>query len=117
MVLKNPVFRQKSQDFSISNGNWELLWRQIYYNNWFSDGKFYIIIPDADIESPQSLHTLFDKYLDHMLMKFERNPKVWTIQNFELFDKKWLTIFDNVLMPFWKTFLWLKQLFNAKLLI
>ena len=44
-----------------------------------------------------------------MLVKFE--------QNFELFDKKWLTIFDKVLMPFWKMFLWLKQLFDAKLLI
>ena len=26
------------------------------------------------------------------------------------------TIFDKALMPFWKTFLWLKQLFNAKIL-
>ena len=90
------------------------------------DGKFIVkidflighfVIADADIGSPKSLHTLFDKYLDHMLVKFERNHMVWTIQNFELFDKKWLTIFDNVLTPFWKTFLWLKQLFDAKLLI
>ena len=27
--------------------------------------------------------------------------------------KKWLTIFDKVLTPFWKTFLWLKQLLDA----
>ena len=32
------------------------------------------------------------------------------------FDKKWLTIFDKVLTPFWKKFLWLKQLlFDAKI--
>ena len=74
-------------------------------------------ITDADSGSLKSLHTLFDKYLDHMLMKFEQNRMVWTIQNFELFDKKWLTIFDKVLTPFWKMFLWLKQLSDAKQLI
>ena len=65
------------------------------------------MITDADIGSLKSLHALFDKYLDHM--KFEKNRMVRTIQNFELFDKKWLAIFDKVLTPFWKTFLWLKQ--------
>ena len=40
-----------------------------------------------------------------MLVKIEQNRMVRTIQNFELFDKKWLTIFDKVLMPFWKIFL------------
>ena len=29
-------------------------------------------------------------------MKFEENRMVRTIQYFELFDKKWLTIFDKV---------------------
>ena len=52
-----------------------------------------------------------------MMMKFEPNRMVRTIRNFMLFDKKWLTIFDKVLTPFWKTFLWLKQLFDAKILI
>ena len=83
----------------------------------FPIGHFYVTIADADIGSQKSPHTLFDKYLDHMLVKFERNRIVQTIQIFELFDKKWLTIFDKVLMQFWKTFLWLKQLFDAKLLI
>ena len=64
-----------------------------------------------------SLHTLFDKYLNHMLVKFEQNCTVGTIQNVVFFDKKWLSIFDKVLTPFWKTFLWLKQLFDAKILI
>ena len=67
--------------------------------------RLYITIADDDIKSLKSLHTLFDKYLDHMLVKFEQNRMVRTIQNFELFDKKWLTIFDKVLTPFWKTFL------------
>ena len=52
-----------------------------------------------------------------MLVKFEQNRMVQTIRNFEVFDKKWLTIFYKVLTPFWKTFLWLKQLFDATQLI
>ena len=60
----------------------------------------YIIINDADIGSLKSLHTSFDKYLDHMLVTFEQNRMLPTIQNFVLFDKKWLIIFDNVLTPF-----------------
>ena len=40
-----------------------------------------------------------------MLVKNEKNRMVQTIQNFKLFDKKWLTIFDKVLTPFWKKFL------------
>ena len=52
-----------------------------------------------------------------MLVKFEQNRMVRTIQNFKFFDKKWLIIFDNVLMPFWKIFLSLEQLFDAKLLV
>ena len=48
-----------------------------------------------------------------MLAKFEQNPMVQTVQNFDLFDKKWLTIFDKGLTPFWRTFLRLKQLFDA----
>ena len=50
---------------------------------------FYVTIADADIKSLKSLHTLFDKYLDHMLVQFEQYRMVQTIQNFELFDKKW----------------------------
>ena len=39
-------------------------------------------------------------YLDHMLVQFEQNRMVRTIQNFVLFDKKWLTVFNKVLTPF-----------------
>ena len=48
---------------------------------------FYVTIAVADIGSLKSRHTLFDKYLDHMLVEFEQNRIVQTIQNFELFDK------------------------------
>ena len=80
----------------------------------FSIGYFYVTIANTDIGNLKSLHTWFDKYLDLMLVKFEQNRMVQTIQNVELFDQKWLTIFDKVLTPFWKTFLWQKQLFDAK---
>ena len=40
-----------------------------------------------------------------MLVEFEQNRMVRTIQNFELFDRKWLTIFDKVLTQFLETFL------------
>ena len=45
-------------------------------------------VANADIGSLKSLHTLFDKYLDHMLVKFEQNRMVQTTRNFELFGKK-----------------------------
>ena len=48
----------------------------------------YITIADADTGSLKSLHTLFDKYLDHMQVKFEQNLMVQTTQNFKLFNKK-----------------------------
>ena len=61
--------------------------------NWISDRAFHVTIADADIGSLKSLHTLFDKYLDHMLVKFEQIRIVRTVQNVELFDK--------VLTSFW----------------
>ena len=41
----------------------------------------------------KSLHILFDKYLDHVLVKIEQNRMVRTIQIFELFDQKWFNHF------------------------
>ena len=60
---------------------------------WFSDRAFHVTIADADIGSLKSLHTLFDKYLDHMLVKYEQNRTVQAIQNFVLFDKKMINNF------------------------
>ena len=74
--------------------------------NWFSNQAFYVAIADTNSGSQKSLHALFDKYLDHMLEKFEQNHMVQNMQNFGLFGKKWLTIFEKVLTPFWKMFLW-----------
>ena len=54
----------------------------------FSDRAFYVTIDNTAIGSLKSLHTLFVKYLDHMLVKFEQNHIVQNVQNFELFDKK-----------------------------
>ena len=62
-------------------------------------GYFIYYHADVDIGSLKSLHTLFDKYLDHMLVKYEQNCVVQTIQNSELFDKIWFAIFDKVLTP------------------
>ena len=72
----------------------------------FTIGHFMLpFFADPDIESRKYLRTLFDKYLDLMLLKFEQNRMVRTIQDIKLFDKRWLTIFDIVLTPFWMTFL------------
>ena len=99
---------------SICNSSTEKFQWQIYCKNWFSDRAFYITNTDAEIGSLKSLRTLFDKYLDHMQVKFEQNRKVRNIQNYELFCKKMV---EKVLTPFWKTLLWHKQLFDAKVLI
>ena len=48
---------------------------------------FNITITDADIGNLKSLHTFFDTYLNHMLVKYEHNCMVRTIQNVELIDK------------------------------
>ena len=40
---------------------------------------FYKTIADVDVENLKSLHTLFDKYSDHMLVEFEQNRMVRTI--------------------------------------
>ena len=70
-----------------------------------SDRTFYVIITDADIESLKSFNTLSNMYLDHMLVKFEQSRMIRNVQNFKRFGKKWLTIFEKVLTPFWKRFL------------
>ena len=75
--------RLKRMERSFNNSTMEKSCWQIYCKNWFFDWSFYVTIADADIGSLKSLHTLFDKYLDHMLMKFEQ----FELQNFEFFDK------------------------------
>ena len=96
--------RLYTSDVSISNGSREEYWPQIYCKNWFSDRVSYITIADADIGSLKSLHILFDKYLDHMLVKFEQNCMVGTVHNFELFGKSVDAILEAV--PVAKTIVW-----------
>ena len=67
--------------------------RQIYCKNLFSDREFHVTIADDDIESPKSIHTLLDKYLDHLLVKFEQHRMVQTIY-------KILSFFDKTRQPF-----------------
>ena len=53
----------------------------------------------------------------HRLAKFEHYRVIRTRWNFELFDKKASTIFDKASTPFWNMFMYLKQMFDAKVLI
>ena len=54
-----------------------------------------------------------------MLTNFEANRMIQIVINVELFDKKQVfkKHFWQLLMPFCKTFLYLQQLFDGKLLI
>ena len=56
-------------------------------------------------------------YLDHMLVKFEQNRMVQSIQNFELFDQKLFTILTKHWYHFGKRFCDWYNCFYAKLLI
>ena len=78
----------------------------------FFDQTFYVTIIDADIGRLKSLHTLFDKYLEYMMVKFKQNHMVRNIQNFELFGEKMVA---KVLTPFWNRLLYQKQLFDAQI--
>ena len=52
----------------------------------FPDRAFYVTIANADIGSLKSRHTLFDKYLDQILVKFEQN-RIIQPYPFCVFDK------------------------------
>ena len=72
--------------------------RQLYCKNWFFDQVFNVNIDHTDNESLNPLHTPFDKYLNHLLMKFEQNTMDRTIQNMGFLannELRWSTIFDN----------------------
>ena len=61
-----------------------------------------LIIADADIESLKSLHTLFDKYLDHKPVKSGTKSYGPNYTEFVLFNKKivnhfWQSV-DAILM-------------------
>ena len=56
-------------------------------------------------------------YLQQPNVKFEQNRMVRNIQNFDYFWQKMVDIFGKGLMPFWKTSLQHKQLFDADVLL
>ena len=70
------LLRNVWRDFRLPMSALATVARKSYCKNEFSDRAFYVIIADADIGSLKSLHKLFDKYLDHMLVKFEQNRVV-----------------------------------------
>ena len=87
----------KTSNVSISNGNIKYpIGKPIFAEN-LPIKLSPATVANADIGGLKSLHTLFGKYLDHMLVEFEQNCMVQTTQNFKLFDppKKWFlkTIF------------------------
>ena len=53
----------------------------------FPIGYFMLPLLLLTFRSLKSLHTLLDKCLNRMLVKFEQNRMVRTIQNFEFFEK------------------------------
>ena len=77
---------EKKINFSISNGNIKYPIGKSFFAVNFALKLFPATVAKADIGSQLSLHTLFDKYFDHMLVKFEQNRMVQTTRNFELFD-------------------------------
>ena len=82
----------------------------------FPKGSFMLPLL-TDIGSVKVLSTLFDKCLD-MLVKFEQNRMIRrNVQNYEVFGKNWLTIFESVDENILKTFRCHNQLFDAKVLI
>ena len=68
---------------------------KFYHKKWFSDRAFHVTITDADIGSFKSLKTLFDKYLDHMLV-FEENRIVILSKIFDIFIESVAAILEGV---------------------
>ena len=80
--------RLLTSDVSISNGNIKYPIEKLIFAVNFPLKLLPATVTNADIGSLKSLHKLFDKYLDHLLVKFEQNYMVQTTRNFEVFDKK-----------------------------
>ena len=88
ILIKECMERLYTSNVSISNGNMKYpLGKSIFAVN-LPLKLFPTTIANVDIGSLKSLHSLFDKYLDHMLVKFEQNCMIQTTRIFELFDKK-----------------------------
>ena len=65
-------------DFQSQHQQWyhKMSDRKISILRKFAVNTFYV--KQADIGSLKSLHTLFDKYLGHIWVKFEQNVIIWS---------------------------------------
>ena len=71
----------------------------IHGRNWFSDREFHINITDL-FGSQKSLHTLIIE--PHVGENWTKSYGIIKIIRF--LEKKWYTMFEKVLTPFWKRF-------------
>ena len=83
MVHISPAFGQSMYQINL-RGAYRLtvpafvsVARKDFNGKFTSKINFYVYtITDADVGKSKSLHTLFDKYLDHVRVKFEQNRTV-----------------------------------------
>ena len=80
--------RLLSSNVSVINGNIKYQVGKLIFAVNLPLQIFRATLSNADTGSLNSLHTLFDKYLDNMLAGFEPNRMVLNVQNFKLYNKK-----------------------------
>ena len=76
--VSNYVWR----DFRLPMSSFSIVVRKSFSGKFTANIDFPIgnFMSDADVGSVKSLLTLFNKYLDHMLMKFEQNRMLRNMQ-------------------------------------
>ena len=77
-----------TSDVRVSNGNVKSTFEKSIFAVNLPLKLFHATVTNTNTGRLNSLHTLFDTYLDCMLAKFEANRMVENVQNVELFDKK-----------------------------
>ena len=82
------MYEETLDRVSISKG------KQIRFNCKFTEKKMigYFMLPLLTLKSKVT-HTLFDKYLDHKLVKFKKSRMVRTTHNFDFFLTKMVNHF------------------------
>ena len=73
--------RLKTSNVSIINGNIKYSIEKLIFAVNLPLKLSPTTVANVDIGSLKSLHTLFDKYLDHVLVKYEQNCIVQTTRN------------------------------------
>ena len=117
--------RLKTSNVSVSNGNLKYpIGKSIFSVNLPLKLFCATVAKYANTESRKSLRTLFDTYLDYIIV---HAGEIWTKSYSPKCTKQWnfwtknrvllKPLFDKAFTPFCMTFLWLKQLFDGKLLI